>query len=271
MNAMKRGAIFLSAALVLGLLLAFVLPREAKRPAEDEKLLVGVGDDITGRLMEQILERYHADGHDALASAGGEDLDSYLFIDCCSNAGQWSLLTQDIDLGFYCSHISMAIVNQSEGFSIYSPVVMNGEVLGCWTDPEDIRTMAIPMKREHLAELVREEYPWVENIEEVSSTSILYAFGDRQVDGAVMDIARAFQMPEYRYTRVSEQDYVSYCLVVRDDIIDTPQFQTFLRYYNQTVEELNNKDTLQALYGMDDAFWDTVNLKFLYLPEPEQE
>ena len=165
----------------------------------------------------------------------------------------------------------MAIVNQSEGFSIYSPVVMNGEVLGYWTDPEDIRTMAIPMKREHLAELVREEYPWVESIEEVSSTSILYAFGDQQVDGAVMDIARAFQMPEYQYTRVCDLDYVSYCLVVRDEIVDTPQFQTFLKYYNETAEALNDKANLQALYGMDDAFWDSVNLKFLYLPEAGQE
>ena len=268
---MKRGAIFLSAVLVLGLLLAFVLPREGKRPADDETLVVGVGDDITGRLMEQILQRYEADGQEGLTHAGGEDLDSYLFIDCCSNAGQWSLLTQDIDLGFYCSHISMAIVNQSEGFSIYSPVVMNGEVLGYWTDPEDIRTMAIPMKREHLAELVREQNPWVESIEEVSSTSILYAFGDQQVDGAVMDIARAFQMPEYQYTRVCDQDYVSYCLVVRDEIVDTPQFQTFLKYYNETAEALNDKANLQALYGMDDAFWDSVNLKFLYLPEAGQE
>lgn len=267
MDAIKRGAIFLVVALIMGLLLAFVLPKEAERRQGDQKLLVGVGDDITGRLMEQILERYHADGHDGLASAGGEDLDSYLFIDCCSNAGQWSLLTQDIDLGFYCSHISMAIVNQSEGFSIYGPVVMNGEVLGYWTDPEEIRTMAIPMKREHLAELVREEYPWVEEIKEVSPTSILYAFGDKQVDGAVMDIARAFQMPEYQYTRVSDQDYVSFCLVVRDDIVDTPQFQTFLQYYNQTVEELSRPGAMQAIYGMDDAFWADNNLKFLYLPE----
>lgn len=267
MDAIKQGAVFLAAALVLGLLVSFVLPKENGRSAEDQRLLVGVGDDITGLLMEQILQRYQADGHDAPAGPGGEDMDSYLFMDCCSNAGQWSLLTQDIDLGFYCNHISMAIVNQSEGFSIYGPVIMNGEVLGYWETPEDIRTMAVPLKREHLAELVQEQYPWVEAVEEVSPTSILYAFGDRQVDGAVMDIARAFQRPEYRYTRVSDQDYVSYCLVVRDDLVGTPRFQTFLRYYNETVEALNDRQTRQALYGMDDAFWERVKLKFLYLPE----
>ena len=70
MDAIKRGAIFLTAAFVLGLLLAFVLPRETGRAAEDEKLLVGVGDDITGRLTEQILQRYSANGEESLAQAG---------------------------------------------------------------------------------------------------------------------------------------------------------------------------------------------------------
>ena len=83
-----------------------------------------------------------------------------------------------------------------------------------------------------------------------------------------MDIARAFQMPEYHYTRVCDQDYVSFCLVVRDEIVGTPQFQTFVQYYNETAEALNDRDTLQELYGMDDAFWESINLKFLYLPEP---
>lgn len=270
MNAIKQGAVFLTIAMILGLLVTFVLPRENRRAEEKQWLLVGVGDDVTGLLMEQILLRYEADGHDALNRAGEEDMDSYLFMDCCSNAGQFSLLTQDIDMGFYCSHIAVAIVNQSEGFSIYGPVIMNGEVLGYWEEPEDIRTMAIPMKREHLAKLAWEQYPGVERMEEISPTSILYAFGEQLVDGAVMDIARAFQMPEYQYTRVSDQDYISYCLVVRDDVAGTPQFQMFLKYYNETVAALNDKDTSQSLYGMDDAFWEAVRLKFLYLPESLQ-
>ena len=266
MDRTKREVILLSTVLVLGLALAFALPQVVSGKGE-EQLVVGVGDDITGRLMEQIMARYQADGRDGLVNPGHLDMDSYLFIDCCSNAGQWSLLSEDTDLGFYCSHISMAIVNENEGFSIYGPVVMNGEVLGFWEEPSEIRTMAVPMKREHLKQLVQEEYPAVEEIHEVSATSILYAFEDHQVDGAVMDIARAFQLPQYNYTWVSKQDYVSYCLVVRDDIIGTPQFQVFLQYYNETVQALNDKDTIQSLYGMDDAFWETVRLKFLYLPE----
>lgn len=173
-------------------------------------------------------------------------------------------------MGFYCAHNASHLVNEAEGFSIYGPVVMNGEVLAYWGEsPEEIQIMAVPMKRNHLVELVEEKYPWVENIREVSASSILVAFGDHQIDGAVMDFARAFQRPEYNYTRVSDQDYVSYCLVVRDDIVDTPQFATFIKYYNETVEELNSPETMQELYGMDDQFWEMAPLKFLYLQDPE--
>ena len=267
MDAIKRGAIFWAAALVLGLALSFGVPWLTSQGEEEPKLVIGVGDDITGRLTERILARYEADGHGGLIHNGAQDLDSYLFIDCCSNAGQWSLLAQDTDMGFYCTHISTAIVNQNEGFSIYGPVVMNGEVLGYWKEPSEIQTIAIPMKREHLARLVREGYPQAGEPREVSATSILYAFEDKQVDGAVMDIARAFQLPQYNYTRVCDQDYVSYCLVVRDDITGTDQFQTFLRYYNETAEALNDRETIQELYGMSDQFWEEVRLKVLYLPE----
>ena len=71
MDAIKRGVIFLAAAFVLGLLVAFVLPRERPREAQDETLLIGVGDDVTGLLMEQILQRYQEDGPRGSVPGGG--------------------------------------------------------------------------------------------------------------------------------------------------------------------------------------------------------
>ena len=271
MDTIKKVLVFLLLSTALGLTLAVILPKDVTRDTP-ETLMVGCGDDITGRLLDQVLARYHADGHEGVASAAGDDgqdMDSYLFIDCCSNTGQWALLTQDIDMGFYCSHVSVNIVNQVEGFSIYGPVVMNGEVLAYRGSPQSIELLGVPAKREHLKQLAQEQYPWVKEIKEVSADSILYAFADHQLDGAVMDISRAFKMPDQQYTRVSDQDYVSFCLVVRDDIVQTPQFQAFIRYYNETVEQLNDRDHLQELYGMDDQFWAEMPLKFLYLQEPQ--
>ena len=271
MDAIKKVLVFLLLSTVLGLTLAVVMPKEVTRDTP-ETLMVGCGDDITDRLLDQVLAQYQADGHQGVASAEGDnalDMNAYSFIDCCSNTGQWALLTKDIDMGFYCSHAAVNIVNQVEGFSIFGPVVMNAEVLAYRDSPQSIRLLGVPAKREHLRQMVQEQYPWVEEIKEVSADSILYAFTDHQLDGAVMDISRAFQMPDHQYTRVSDQDYVSFCLVVRDDIVQTPQFQTFIQYYNETVEQLNDLDHLQELYGMDDQFWAEMPLKFLYLQEPQ--
>lgn len=277
MDAIKRAIVFLCGFVVLGLFLVFVLPTGEINRDNPDQLLVGVGDDISGCLLEQVLARYYADGHQGVASASngvdeedGEDMDSYLFIDCCSNTGMWALVNHDIDMGFYCSHVSVALVNQVEGVSIYGPIVMNGEVLGYWNEPEDMRRVGVPSKREHLKELALEQYPWVDEVKEVDAKSIAYSFADHQLDGAVLDISRTFHLPDYQYAPVTDQDYVSFCLVVRDDIVNTPQFLTFIQYYNETVKELNTPGVLQTLYGMDDDFWEMAPLKFLYLPEQGQ-
>jgi len=276
MDAIKRALLFLVLAAALGLALVFVLPAGEVDRDNPEVLMVGVGDDISGCLLEQVLRRYYADGHQGVASAsngvdGEEDMDSYLFLDCCSNTGMWALVNHDIDMGFYCSHISVTLMNQVEGVSIYGPVVMNGEVLGYWNEPEDMRRVGVPAKREHLKELALEQYPWVDEVREVDAKSIAYSFADHQLDGAVLDISRTFHLPDYQYARVTDQDYVSFCLVVRDDIVETPQFETFIQYYNETVEELNSPGVMQELYGMDDGFWEMAPLKFLYLPEPQEK
>ena len=269
MDMIKQVLTFLGLSVVLGLTLVIVLPKEVNRNNE-EVLMVGCGDDITGCLLEQVLANYRAAGHTGVTSAAeeGGDMDAFTFIDCCSNTSQWALYTSDIDMGFYCAHVSITLVNLQEGFTIYSPVIMNGEVLGYWSEPEDMKVMAVPSKRTHLEELAKKEFPWVEEFKVVDAKSIAYAFGDQQIDGAVLDISRAFKMPDYQYTKLSDQDYVSFCLVVRDDVIGTPQFQSFVQYYNETVEELNSAGKMQELYGMDDQFWEDVRLKFLYLPEP---
>lgn len=280
MDAIKRTLLFLLCGTIIGLALVNFLPGGESGRDNPEVLVVGVGDDISGRLLEQVLERYYADGHQGLSSTARDTMpegttaeesgmDSYLFVDCCSNTGMWALVNQDIDIGFYCAHVSVTLVNRLEGFSIYGPVVMNGEVLGYWEKPEDMHRLGVPAKREHLKELALEQYPWVEEVKEVDAKSIAISFADRELDGAVLDISRAFHLPDYQYTRVTDQDYVSFCLVVRDEIVDTPQFQTFIQYYNKTVEELNSPKKRQELYGMDGQFWDMAPLKFLYLQEPD--
>lgn len=84
MDAIKRTIVFLVLAVVVGFLVVFITPGE-NTVNEDDELIVGVGEDITGLLMEQVMLRYRADGHNSVSSVSGGDtsveMDSYLFVD----------------------------------------------------------------------------------------------------------------------------------------------------------------------------------------------
>ena len=74
MDTSKRRGFLAAAALALILLLA--VPQAAEHRQKDGELVVGVGDDITGRLMDQVLARFHGDGQEGLVSPepSGTDL-----------------------------------------------------------------------------------------------------------------------------------------------------------------------------------------------------
>lgn len=89
MDAIKRSIAFLALVLAAGCVLVFGAPGESLVKSNGE-LMVGVGDDVTGLLMEQVMLRYRADGHDAMSSVSsgdtdeepaGEEMDSYEFVD----------------------------------------------------------------------------------------------------------------------------------------------------------------------------------------------
>ena len=63
----------------------------------------------------------------------------------------------------------------------------------------------------------------------------------------------------------SEAPYISYCMVVRRSIEDTPAFTRFLTYYEQAVEHLNTPERLVETMGMDEAFWETAGTAFLHI------
>lgn len=268
MDTSKRSIFFLVALVLAGVLIFFLLPQDlyAKREAV---LRVGAGDDITGVLMKAVTKRSAADGSRILPGVEGEDAQSavegYTFVDCCSNASQFALLSQDIELGFYCSHIAMHLVNQNTDFELYGPILLNGEVVASLGPADQIRMLGYPQKRQHLAVLAEGTCPNAEEMIQMNPSSLLYAMESGELDGAVVDVTQAALAPQYTYAPLSENDYISYCLVVRKDIADTPAFVAFLEYYNETVDALNEPGAMAELLGMDEAFWAMAGTQFLNL------
>lgn len=253
-NQRIRIALVLAALIFAGIY--FFLPRDEEKPIG--AIRVGAGKDITGVLLESIVEEAQKDNNqDAILTA-------YIFVDCCSNTAQWALQAQEVDLGFYCSSAAVAMMNQVDGFELYAPVIMNSEVIATLPETEEIDSVGIPRKRVFLGDLVTKGYPEVSRIREIDRTYIGYSVKLGEVDGAVLDVMdAATTAADFDYRPMTNQPYISYCMVVREDLIGTEIFDDFLRYYESAIEKLNTTEEKIRLMKMDEAFWEMSMLEFL--------
>lgn len=161
--------------------------------------------------------------------------------------------------------MSLHLVRANDDFLIYGPVIMNAEVIAYKDDVENIGRIGIGHKREHLHKLAKESYKQIEEIIELSPVTLPYSLKGGQIDGAVLDLTKAAMLPEFNFAPLSIDDYISYSLVVRKDIVDTKAFEDFLTVYNKVAEELNQREKLIQLLGMTEEFWDDTKIKFLSL------
>jgi len=161
--------------------------------------------------------------------------------------------------------MALHLVNANDRFVIYGPIIMNSEVLVYEGNIADVRILGIAHKREHIQKLVKEKYNQLEEIKEIMVGVLPYSLENNQIDGAAIDITKAVLLPKFSFAPISNHDYISYCLVVRKDLVGTEAFDDFLTIYNQAVEELNHIETLISAMGMTEEFWKNMNTKFLRL------
>lgn len=173
--------------------------------------------------------------------------------------------SDEIDMGFYCNHKAMHIINADDRFVIYSPVIMNSEVLAYVGDIEAAKVLGIGQDRRNIAELARKSYPNIKETKEITPGALVYSLMNRQIDLAAIDITKAVSIEGISFIPVTKEDYISYSLIIRKDLIDSKKFKDFIEVYNKTVEGLNDKKTLIAAIGMPESFWDMLKIKFIEL------
>lgn len=161
--------------------------------------------------------------------------------------------------------MALHLTNADDRFVIYGPVIMNSEVLAYKGNIENIRRLGISQKREHIKKLTKEKYPQIKEIKEMNPEVLPYSLENNQIDAAVIDITKATLLPKFDFASISKYDYISYCLIVRKDLIGTDVFNNFLTIYNQAADELNQVERLVSGLGMPREFWKQVNIRFLKL------
>ena len=244
--------------LLAGIGSTLFLPKEEKKNKEAE-IKIGAGDDISGILMDETVkgleEKYQV----------SKSLESSSFQDCCSNTAQWALNAKEINVGFYCPHIAKHTIENNKDVEICGPVIMNGETIVYKKNWDEVTHMGVLQGREQSKSLASETYPQIERFSEISQKGILYAMEDEQVDAAILDVTKAAAVPECRNQSLSDNDYISYVLVVDKEFERTEEFKDFITYYNQAVSRLNDSGCLAKVLGVSEDWVKEKNIKFLTL------
>ena len=257
MEAKKRAVFFLAIIAILAAVMSISLFLEHSGEAADiSALRIGVGEGFPGLLMGDVAKT---------AITNGTDIDLHVFVDCCASSAQWAMGCGDLDVGFFCTSIAKTLVNFNSDLEIYGPAIMNSEVMALAGGVDRPSAIAVPQKRSHLSDLICDTYPSVSDILQASPVVLYNTLLDCQADGAVMDIAQAMKVHDLVFAPLSGEDYVSYCLVVRKDIVGTQGFEGFINAYNLIADDYNDPAYLENRYGMSELFWKTINVKFLYL------
>ena len=144
-----------------------------------------------------------------------------------------------------CSHQAAHLVEEDDRFVIYAPAIMNAEVVAYQGDIQQIKTLGVGQQRLYLQNLAKEAYPQIEAVEEIKPNMLPYTLSTGEIDAAVMDVTKATLVPEFSFAPLSDHDYISYVLIVREDLIGTEKFDQFIESYNRSVEQLKDGQKLQ--------------------------
>lgn len=171
--------------------------------------------------------------------------------------------SDEIDMALSCSHQATHLVEEDDRFIIYAPAIMNAEVIAHEKDMDEVCTLGVGQQRQYLKNLAQKAYPQIQTVKEIKPTMLPYTLSMGEIDAAVMDVTKAALVPEFSFAPLLDRDYISYVLVVREDVIQTESFERFIEEYNRVIADLKNFEKLQQDIGMDAQFWEMSNIKFL--------
>lgn len=247
------GAFFLA-----GIGAMLFLPGEEKWNKKAD-IRVGAGADISGVIMNETMKEVNQEYCVSVST------ESSSFQDCCSNMAQWALNAKEINVGFYCPHIAKHTIENNKDVEIYGPVLMNGETIVYKKDWNDVKKVGITQGRQQEKSLAKATYPQIQEFDEITQKGILYAMEDGQVDAAILDVTKAAEVSECSTMRLSENDYISYVLVVDKEFEQTNEFYDFIESYNKAIEKLSAPSYLADLLGVSKEWVIQKNIKFLPL------
>ncbi len=256
---------------ILGLtaLLVLLLLGLVKDWQKDAISYMGLPDGSAGLLARYVLSEKI--GKHGIQTVGFEP---YTLYDCCASATQYAMGSGRLDIAIMCTEAARELVARDRRFEIAGPVMMNSDIFIIRPNT-DLRESAIGVsqKREFQRQMVRKRFGAKSRSVPMLHAAVPFAYARGVVQGAVVDITKAFNLEgELASAVVNGQDVYTYVMVIKKSLQGSNQYQNFLAVYGQAVLEMNEPNNLLHLLQTyvsaditlgDIEKWTKMNVRFI--------
>jgi len=162
--------------------------------------------------------------------------------DCCSSQTELALAADYFDLAVLCPDGAEKLLTSGQPYEVLGTVVVNAKVLV--TSQDNVpQTVGYMNAREIQKQLVWSNLDSGIVMQPMLPAGLPYALERNAVEGIVLDILGALKIEGCLTPLPSE--YASSVLVVRRDLMDSPELAGFIQAYNQAVAEMNRPEILK--------------------------
>jgi hypothetical protein len=199
----------------------------------------------------------------------------YTLNDCCASTTQFAMGAGRLDMAVMCPEAAQALVKKDQRYEIAGPVIENSDVLV--TRPDALAgpmAIAVSQKRRFQYRLVKQRLGTRGRPVPMFHSAVPFAYARCSVQGAVVDITRAFKIEGVLSPATDGDDgMITYVLVVKKRLQDKEHYRQFMTRYAQAVREAQKRDVLLHLlktYVNDDITigdvetWQKMNVHFTY-------
>lgn len=228
---------------------------------------VGIPEGSTGLLTAYVLRN-------AWARQGIKTLrfEPYALYDCCAAATQYALGSGHLDMAVMCPDAAAALITKDQRFLVVGPVMYNSEVVvRHHYRRREPPTIAISQNRDRQRKLLTALFGTDIQVVPMLHSAVPFAYARDQVDGAVLDIAKAFSLVGEVSGLPENSEVVTGVLVAKRTVLASDQYRHFVSGYLQALEEMNDNDKLlqllkenvsQHIHHGDIATWKAMNVRF---------
>lgn len=233
-------------------------------------LQVGVPNDSGGLIF-----RYLIEGKNAAATKRRENIELYPLQDCCTTSTEWALSGNRLDLAVLCPDAARRFLAKNAQFQNFGSLLLNADVLVVRPGRRP-KKIAVSGKRDYQVQFIRDRLGASCEPVRMNYAVVPFAYERNLVDGAVVDITKAFHLKGNKVPLAGgEKDLVTHLLVGKKNIRTSPQLKELAAALGQAVEILNDLKLLSLFLQQSESthpvpgkatLWQQMKVRFT-LPE----